>query len=89
MTKNSFLITLISCFSLLWHFQAKAEQAASGKKPKVVKVRFDDELVKGATEKPDLSNMDVKRNFNFKKLIRVRENFLNEMENGLDDFKGK
>lgn len=68
--------------------KAPAKAAVANKKTKKVQVSFDDELVKGATEKPDLSNMNTKTDFNYKKLIRVRENFVNEMEGGLDDFKG-
>lgn len=96
---NSLFEILVFLFLLSWNAQAKqdsqaasqpASQSASGpKKQKFVKVRFDDELVKGATEKPDGLTMNVKKEFNYKKLIRIRENFINEMENGLDDFNDK
>lgn len=97
---NSLFKILVLLFLLSWNAQAKQElpraasqpalQSASGpKKQKFVKVRFDDELVKGATEKPDGLTMNVKKEFNYKKLIRIRENFINEMENGLDDFNDK
>lgn len=59
--------------------------APSTKKQKTVKLRFDDELVKGSAVAPDIDTLSVKRNFNYKKLIRVRENFTKEMEDGLND----
>lgn len=95
MIKNNIFILIIICCSFLGNLTCFAKEesasapAAGAKKPKTVKVRFDDELVKGSTAKPDVSSMDVNKSFNYKKLIRVRENFLNEMEDGLDDFKGK
>ncbi|MEK2645816.1 hypothetical protein [Bdellovibrio sp. BCCA] len=53
-----------------------------------MKLNFEDELVTGSTEKPDMSSFNTKTDFNYKKLIRVRENFVNEMEAGINDFKG-
>ncbi|CAE80978.1 hypothetical protein predicted by Glimmer/Critica [Bdellovibrio bacteriovorus HD100] len=51
-------------------------------------MQFDDELVKGGIALPDMSSINSKKDFNFKRLIRVRENFVPEMENGINDFKG-
>ncbi|MEN0059564.1 MAG: hypothetical protein AAGB31_12065 [Bdellovibrio sp.] len=60
-----------------------------GKKGRSVKLNFEDELVKGGLAAPDMSSVNVRQDFNYKKLIRVRENFLNEMEDGLNDYKGQ
>lgn len=40
---------------------------------------FEDELVEGGTQKPELFYLFQKKNFNYKRLIRLRENFLPEM----------
>jgi hypothetical protein len=61
---------------------AAFSQAASGSKQPVEKrktLSFEDELVEGATQKPELFYLFQKKNFNYKKLIKLRENFLPEM----------
>lgn len=42
-------------------------------------LNFEDELVEGATQKPELFYLFQKKNFNYKRLIKLRENFLPEM----------
>ena len=42
-------------------------------------LNFDDELIEGGIQKPELMYLLQKKNFNFKKLIRLREHFLPEM----------
>jgi hypothetical protein len=56
-------------------------QNASLKKPDPRKqtLTFEDELVEGSTTKPDLFYLFQKKNFNYKRLIKLRENFLPEM----------
>ncbi|WP_374073654.1 hypothetical protein [Bdellovibrio bacteriovorus] len=71
-----------------WSEPKKEASSGTSKKSRRVKLNFEDELVTGSTAKPDVSNLNTKTDFNYKKLIRVRENFVNEMENGLNDFKG-
>lgn len=92
MSKNklfsTFLILATIYFSTPCFGQKSPSSETKPKGSRKVKVSFGDELVKGASEKPDISNFNTKTDFNYKKLIRVRENFLNEMEGGLDDFKG-
>ena len=51
-------------------------------------VKFDDELVKGAAETPETEFLFQKSDFNFKKLIRLRENFIPEVQKGKDDMRG-
>ncbi|WP_413612312.1 hypothetical protein [Bdellovibrio sp. HCB-110] len=92
MTKNNLLlftvVLLLGAPAWTQEVQELVPIPKSAKKTKRVKISFDDELIKGSTAKPDVSNLDTKKDFNYKKLIRVRENFVNEMESGLDDFKG-
>ncbi|WP_374034230.1 hypothetical protein ACES2I_17005 [Bdellovibrio bacteriovorus] len=86
MKRNKLLIALL--YLVVQTAEAQQSQAKKGPKKKVVKVQFDDELVKGGIALPDMSSINSKKDFNFKRLIRVRENFVPEMENGINDFKG-
>lgn len=48
---------------------------------------FEDELVEGATQKPELFYLFQKKNFNYKRLIKLRENFLPEMRRTSEDLQ--
>lgn len=48
-------------------------------------VNFEDELVEGQTQKPELFYLLQQRNNNFKRLIKLRENFLPEMRKTAED----
>jgi len=43
------------------------------------KIQFDDELVEGELRKPELFYLLQKKQFNYKRLIKLRESFLPEM----------
>lgn len=57
-------------------------------KQKKINVKFGDELVKGQEEHPSMEYMFERKQFNFKKMIQLRENFIPEVEKGKDDFGG-
>jgi hypothetical protein len=63
-------------------------QTVNTQQYKKVNVKFDDELVKGATDKPEAEFIFQKGDFNFKRLIRLRENFIPEVQKGKDDMRG-
>jgi hypothetical protein len=48
---------------------------------------FEDELVEGGTQKPELFYLFQKKNFNYKRLIKLRENFLPEMRRTSEDIQ--
>lgn len=48
---------------------------------------FEDELVEGSTQKPELFYLFQKKNFNYKRLIKLRENFLPEMRRTTEDIQ--
>lgn len=48
-------------------------------------INFEDQLVEGQTQKPELFYLLQQRNNNFKRLIRLRENFLPEMRKTSED----
>ena len=56
-------------------------------KSEMKQLNFEDELIEGTTQKPDLFYMFQKNNFKFKKLIKLRENFLPEMARGSEDIQ--
>ena len=58
------------------------------KQYKKFNVKFGDELVKGNKENPETEMIYQRADFNFKKLIRLRENFIPEVQKGKDDMRG-
>lgn len=64
----------------------KAAAAGQGKK---TTVNFEDQLVEGSTQKPELFYLLQQRNNNFKRLIKLRENFLPEMRKTSEDLSRK
>lgn len=64
--------------------KAPAPKAAAGSEKKK-SLSFEDELVQGATAKPELEYILTKKNFNFKRLIKLRENFQPEMRRTSED----
>lgn len=63
---------------------AKATKSHSSDEKKK-SLSFEDELVEGATAKPELFYLFQKKNFNFKRLIKLRENFVPEMRRTSED----
>jgi hypothetical protein len=51
------------------------------------KLNFEDELVEGSTQKPELFYLFQKKNFNYKRLIKLRENFKPEMRKTSEDIQ--
>lgn len=54
-------------------------------KDKKATLNFEDELVEGSTQKPELFYLFQKKNFNYKRLIKLRENFLPELRNNSEN----
>lgn len=65
-----------------------AEKKASSKET-TLKMQFDDELVKGSQASPEVEYIFSRSAFNYKKMIRLRENFIPEVDKGKDEFRGK
>ena len=76
-------------------FRAQAEGEAPQKAEKSVKsgdkkktnIDFEDELVEGELKKPELFYLLQKKQFNFKRLIKLREDFLPEMRRDADEIR--
>jgi hypothetical protein len=80
--KTVFSLLIVTIFLL--PFNGFAQQAAAGKGKKTT-VNFEDQLVEGQAQKPDLLYLLQKKKFNYKKLIRLRENFLPELRQSSDE----
>lgn len=63
-----------------------AQQGKGGDKKKT-SIDFEDELVEGELKKPELFYLLQKKQFNFKRLIKLRENFLPEMRRTSEDIQ--
>jgi hypothetical protein len=65
---------------------AKSSSGVKGEKKKT-KIDFEDELVEGELKKPELFYLLQKKQFNFKRLIKLREDFLPEMRRDADEVR--
>ena len=72
-----FIIIISSIIVLI--SSAFAQQLPAVPKAKKTTVNFEDQLIEGQAQKPDLLYLLQKKKFNYKKLIRLRENFLPEL----------
>ncbi len=81
MATKSALIILI----LTFQFSAFAQDAKQKSDKKTTSINFEDELVEGEVKKPELMYLLQKKQFNFKRLIKLRENFLPEMSRTAED----
>ncbi len=73
-------LKILICILTLSLFSGSAfAQKKSDGKPKRTTINFEDQLIKGQNQKPDLLYLLQKKQFNYKRLIRLRENFLPEM----------
>ena len=61
--------------------------ASSNKPTKKQTLNFEDELIEGNVSKPDLFYIFQKKNFNYKRLVKLRENFLPEMRKTTEDIQ--
>lgn len=75
---NILALLLVSAQAFAAANSPEREPAAGPAERKQV-LSFEDELIEGATQKPELFYLFQKKNFNYKRLIRLRENFLPEM----------
>lgn len=65
--------------------QSKGKSASQSAEERKKSLSFEDELVEGATAKPELFYLFQKKNFNYKRLIKLRENFVPEMRRTSED----
>lgn len=73
------LVTSIILFLAIALVSLSAFAQKSSGKTKRTTINFEDQLIKGQNQKPDLLYLLQKKQFNYKRLIRLREDFLPEM----------
>ena len=95
MNKLISILLLMSAFQFQAHaaddaveYSESDVQTVDTSQHKKFNVKFEDEMVKGAAETPETEFLFQRSDFNFKKLIRLRENFIPEVQKGKDDMRG-
>lgn len=79
------LIISLFIFKVLVGVEVIANQERSGKNSKTAVLNFDDELIKGQNTKPELFYLLQQKNFNYKRLIKLRENFIPEAKKSYEN----
>lgn len=69
--------------------QTNSEAKKGGGTKKSTSINFEDQLVEGQAQKPELFYMLQKTKFNHKRLIRLRDDFLPEMRKTSEDVNRK
>lgn len=87
--KNRFLSLkiLFALMLTLCSLQSLAQSKTGKVQERRATLNFEDELVEGTTQKPELFYLFQKKNFNYKRLIKLRENFLPEMRKTTEDIQ--
>ena len=67
--------------------QDASPSKSAGAEKKKTRIDFEDELVEGELKKPELFYLLQKKQFNFKRLIKLREDFLPEMRRDGDEVR--
>ncbi|MFN3697539.1 MAG: hypothetical protein ACK4VO_08860 [Pseudobdellovibrio sp.] len=85
MRRSQIVYFMIFSLFLLGDFvSAQTYQMKPGRKQTL---NFEDELVEGSAQKPELFYLFQKKNFNYTRLIKLRENFLPEMRRTSEDIQ--
>ena len=79
------VISILAIF--VFSMSAYAQKKSKSGKSKRTTINFEDQLIKGQNQKPDLLYLLQKKQFNFKRLIKLRENFIPEMRRTAEDIK--
>lgn len=83
-SKISIFILGLFISPLAW---GQAGDKANEKDKRTTAINFEDELIEGEVKKPELLYLLQRKQFNFKRLIKLRENFLPEMNRTSEDIK--
>lgn len=80
-------IVYLMIFSLFLLGEMVGAQTYQMKPGRKQTLNFEDELVEGSAQKPELFYLFQKKNFNYTRLIKLRENFLPEMRRTSEDIQ--
>ena len=81
------ILVLLPMLSMAQQGKTTATTAKSAGDKKKTSIDFEDELIEGELKKPELFYLLQKKQFNFKRLIKLRENFLPEMRRTAEDIQ--
>lgn len=81
----NYLHLVMIVISILGSFQRSLAADEGDKSRRRTTINFEDELIEGEVKKPELFYLLQKKQFNFKRLIKLRENFLPEMRRTAED----
>ncbi len=85
---HSKLYGLMAIFFLIFTAMASSAHAQNtADDKKTTSINFDDELIEGEVKKPELLYLLQRKQFNFKRLIKLREDFLPEMGRTAEDIQ--
>lgn len=73
--------------SVLLTFSLNASAQAGGADKRKATIDFEDELIEGEVKKPELFYLLQKKQFNFKRLIKLRNDFLPEMKRTSEELR--
>lgn len=80
-----FVLTIILCeYSFAQQRSANTAILATEKKQSL---NFEDELIEGSAQKPEFFYLFQKKNLNYKRLIKLRENFIPEMQRSAENIQ--
>ena len=80
-------VAMLSIFLSFSFSFAQDGSATSSSRERRATLNFEDELVEGSTQKPELFYLFQKKNFNYGRLIKLRENFIPEMRRTTEDLQ--
>lgn len=80
-------LIFIQAFAQAPQSESSSSNIKMNPKGKTQTLNFEDELIEGNVQKPDLFYIFQKKNFNYKRLIKLRENFLPEMRKTTEDIQ--
>ena len=81
-------VLLVAILSVPSFSFAQKKKKDSGEAKRTT-ISFEDQLVEGKTKKPELFYLLQKKQFNYKRLIRLRNNFLPEMRKTAQEIQRK
>ena len=82
--KARFIVSAICIVTLFWGGPLHAKKS---KKKRKASLSFEDELVRGDLKGSELLYFLRRREVNYKKLIKLRENFLPEMRRSAEEIR--
>jgi hypothetical protein len=86
---NKIIFLLILTFALPGWSQEQTMNEKKAVKSKRLMLNFEDELVRGSNEEPSIESIFARDEFNFKKMIKIRQNFIPEAQQATEVMHGR